>query len=134
MSHFTAVETKINDLVCLKRALKDLNIQFAEAQQGQEVMVKGYQGQTTGALMSIQISKSYEIGVKLDAKGNVQFVADWWGVETTRGWSEEEFIKKVTKRYSYHKVMAEIQKRGYTLESEEVKEDQTVQIRVRNWG
>ncbi|MBT9555316.1 MAG: DUF1257 domain-containing protein [Myxococcales bacterium] len=134
MSHFTAVETKINDLICLKRALADLQIQFTEALAEEQVFVKGYQGQTTGAKMAIHISKSYDIGVKVDAKGNVQFVADWWGVETTRGWAEEEFIKKVTRRYSYHKVMQEVNKRGYTLESEEVKEDQTVQIRVRTWG
>lgn len=133
MSHFATVETKIKDLQCLKRALKDLNIAFVEAKQGEEVYVKGYQGQTTGALMSIQMSKSYEIGVKVDAAGNVQFVADWWGVETTRGWSEEEFIKKVTRRYSYHKVMQEIEKKGYKLQTEEVKEDQTIQIRVRTW-
>lgn len=134
MSHFTTVETKIKDLVALKRALKDLNIQFTESTQEEQVFVKGYQGQTTGAAMSIHISKSYDIGVKVDDKGNVQFVADWWGVETTRGWSEEEFLKKVTRKYSYHKVMQEVEKRGYTLETEEVKEDQTVQIRVRTWG
>lgn len=134
MSHFTTVETKIKDLVCLKRALKDLNIQFSEATEDQQVQVKGYQGQTMDALMSIHISKSYDIGVKVDQKGNVQFVADWWGVETTRGWSEEEFIKKVTKRYSYHKVMQEIKNRGYTLDTEEVKEDESIQIKVRTWG
>ena len=133
MSHFTSVETKIKDLVCLKRALKDLNIAFTEAQEHQLVHVRGYQGQTTDALMSIHISKTYDIGVKMDAKGNVVFVSDWWGVETTRGWSEEEFIKKVTRRYSYHKVMQEVEKKGYTLETEEVKEDETIQIRVRTW-
>ncbi len=134
MSHFTTVETKIKDLLALKRALKDLNIQFTEAKQEDQVFVKGYQGQTTGALMSIHVSKSYDIGVKVDDKGNVQFVSDWWGVETTKGWSEEEFVKKVTRRYSYHKVMQEVEDRGYTLETEEVKEDETVQIRVRTWG
>ena len=134
MSHFTTVETKIKDLLALKRALKDLNINFSEAEQGEQVFVKGYQGQTTEAVMSIHISKSYDIGVKVDDKGNVSFVSDWWGVETTRGWSEEEFLQKVTRKYSYHKVMQEIQDRGYTLDSEEVKEDQTVQIRVRTWS
>lgn len=134
MSHFTTVETKIKDLLALKRALKDLNIQFTEATQEEQVFVKGYQGQTTGATMSIHISKSYDVGVKVDDKGNVQFVSDWWGVETTRGWSEEEFLKKVTRRYSYHKVMEEVKNRGYTLETEEVKNDETIQIRVRTWG
>ncbi len=133
MSHFTTVETKIKDLVALKEALKDLNINFTEATEELKVQVKGYQGQTTEAIMSIHISKSYDIGVKLDDKGNVQFVSDWWGVETTRGWSEEEFLQKVTRKYSYHKVKKEIEDRGYTLESEEEKEDETIQIRVRTF-
>ena len=133
MSHFTTVKTKINDLVCLKRALKDLDIAFTEATQEQKAFVKGYQGDSTHAQMSIHISKTYDVGVKVDEQGNVEFVADWWGVETTRGWDQEEFQKKVTKRYSYHKVMQEVEKKGYTLESEEVQEDQTIQVRVRTW-
>ena len=58
MSHFTAVETKINDLICLRRALADLQIQFTEALAEEQVFVKGYQGQTTGAKIAIHISKS----------------------------------------------------------------------------
>lgn len=133
MSHFTAVKTKIKDLLTLKRTLKALNIQFSEATQEQHVHVRGYQGQTTEAVMSIHISKSYDIGVKVDDEGNVQFVADWWGVETTRGWAEEEFIQKVTRKYSYLKVKKEIEDRGYTLETEEVKEDESIHIHVRTW-
>ena len=133
MSHFTSVQTKINDLVCLTRALKDLNINFSEATEEQLVKVMGYQGQTTDAVMSIHISKSYDIGVKVDEKGQVSFVADWWGVETTKGWSEEEFIQKVTQRYSYHKVKQEVEKFDYTLDEEEVTEDQHIHIRVSKW-
>ena len=131
MSHFTKVETKIKDLVCLKKALTDLGYTFTEGEQG--VVVKGYMGQTETAELSIHASSKYDVGVKATASG-YEFVSDWWGVETTRGWSEEEFLKKVTRKYSYHKVMQEIQDRGYTLDSEEVKEDQTVQIRVRTWS
>ena len=65
--------------------------------------------------------------------GTFEFVADWWGVESTRGVGEEEFIKKLTQRYSYHKVMEEIRKKGYTLEKE-VSEDDTIQLRVRTWS
>jgi hypothetical protein len=133
MSHFTTVKTKINDLLCLKRALKDLNIAFTEATQGQQALVKGYQGDTTNAQISIHISKNYDVGVKVDEQGNVQFAADWWGVEHTKGWDQEEFQNKVTKRYSYHKVLQEVENKGYTLESEEVQEDETIQVRVRTW-
>lgn len=133
MSHFTAVKTKIKDLACLVRALKDLNYEFTEATEEQLVHVRGYQGQTTDALLSIHASKTYDIGVKQTAEG-FEFVADWWGVETTRGVGEEEFIKKVTQRYSYHKVMDEIKKRGFTIESEETNEEEQIQVRVRTWS
>ena len=133
MSHFTSVKTKIRDLTCLKRAIDDLSYEFAEATEEQLVNVRGYQGDTTEAALSIRASKTYDIGVKLTTDGTYEFVADWWGVETTRGVKEDEFIKKLTQRYSYHKVMEEIRKKGYTLE-EEVSEDDTIQLRVRTWS
>jgi hypothetical protein len=133
MSHFTTVKTKIKDLVALREALKDLNINFTDSTDEVGATVKGYQGDTQEARISIHISKSYDIGVKVDAQGNVSFAADWWGVETTRGWSEEEFLQKITRKYSYHKVLKEIEDRGYELESTETKEDETIQIRVRTY-
>ncbi len=133
MSHFTSVKTKIKDLICLKRALDDLAFEYDEALEEQLVTVRGYQGETTEAVLSIRASKTYDIGVKATQDGTFEFVADWWGVESTRGVGEEEFIKKLTQRYSYHKVMEEIRKKGYTLE-EEVSEDDTIQLRVRTWS
>ncbi len=111
-----------------------MQMEFTECTEEQLVHVRGYQGQTTDAVVSIHASKTYDIGVKLTADGTYEFVADWWGVETTRGISEQDFIKQLTRRYSYHKVMAEIKKKGYTIESEEVQEDQTIQVRVRTWS
>ncbi|MCK6572119.1 DUF1257 domain-containing protein [Myxococcota bacterium] len=130
MSHFTNVETKIKNLVALKAALKDLGYEFAEAEQGVEV--RGYLGQKTLADLSIKASKTYDIGVQATDKGYV-FVADWWGVETTRGVTQEEFVKTVTQRYAYHVVMSEIARQGYTIETDEVKTDQTISITVRKW-
>ena len=134
MSHFTAVKTKIKDLTCLVRALKDLNYNYTEGTEEQLVHVLGYQGQKTDAILSIHVSKTYDIGVRLTADGTYEFIADWWGVETTRGITEEDFIKQLTQRYSYQKVMEEIKKRGYTIDTEEEKEDETIHIRVRTWS
>ena len=58
MSHFTSVKTKIKDLVCLQRALKDLGYEFTAAKDEQLVRVLGYQGDTTKAEMSIHASKT----------------------------------------------------------------------------
>jgi len=84
MSHFTTVQTKIHDLVTLKQALHDLGFAFTEATEGQRLKVRGYQKQTTEADLVIHVSKTYDVGVRVGPQG-VQFIADWWGVETTGG-------------------------------------------------
>jgi hypothetical protein len=132
MSHFTSVKTEIHDIVCLKKALKDLNFQFTEATAEEKIFVKGYLGQKTKADMAIHISKTYDIGVKVGQKG-IEFVADWWGVEISRGLTEKEFIKIVTQKYAYHKVKEVVQKKGYTLAEEKVEEDNTIHIKVKQY-
>ena len=130
MSHFTTVKTKIKSLVCLKNALKDLGYEWVDGQQGVEV--RGWLNQKTQADLVIKASKTYDIGVNKTTDGYV-FVADWWGVETTRGVTQEEFVKAVTRRYAYHKVLSEVAKQGYAIETEEVKEDETISITVQRW-
>ena len=133
MSHFTTVETKIKDVALLKRVLKELNFVFEEAKEGQKLYVKGYRKQKTEADIVIHVSQQYDIGVRVTSKG-VKFVADWWGVEVTTGMTEKEFMRKVLQKYSYYKVVEELRKRGYTLEEEEQKEDQTLHIKLRKWA
>jgi hypothetical protein len=45
----------------------------------------------------------------------------------------EELIGRVTQQYVYHKVMTEMQERNLQVVDEEVSEDRTIKIRVRNW-
>lgn len=132
MSHFTSVKTKIKNLVCLQRALKDLGYEFVAAEEHQMVQVRGYQGQKADGIMAIKASKTYDIGVRQNADGTYEFFADWWGVETTRGVEEQEFIKQVTRRYSYHMVKQEIEKKGWTLEEE--KQGEEIHLHVRTWS
>ncbi|MFZ4736666.1 MAG: DUF1257 domain-containing protein [Bradymonadia bacterium] len=130
MSHFTTVQTKIKNLVSLKAALKDLGYEYVEDEQGVEV--RGYLGQKERAELCVRASKSYDIGVKKTVDG-YEFVSDWWGVETTRGVTQEEFVKTVTQRYAYHQVLSEVARQGYTIETDEVQQDQTISITVRKW-
>lgn len=132
MSHFTSVKTKIKNQVCLVRALKDLGYEVELAEEHQSVQVRGYQGQKADGIMRIKASKTYDIGVRLAADGTYEFFADWWGVETTRGVEEQEFIKQVTRRYSYHMVKQEIEKKGWTLEEE--KQGEEIHLHVRTWS
>lgn len=131
MSHFTTVETKIKDLVILRQVLKDLGYTFTEAQSHVKVQVRGYANQKAEADLVIHASKTYDVGVKVGADGSCSFLADWWGVETTRGKNEEEFMKDITRRYSYLKVLAELKKRGYAYE--ETKAEEKIHLKVTSW-
>jgi hypothetical protein len=45
----------------------------------------------------------------------------------------QELIDCVTQQYVYHRVITEMKQRNMHVVSEEVAEDRTVKIRVRNW-
>ncbi|MSP91607.1 MAG: DUF1257 domain-containing protein [Myxococcales bacterium] len=135
MSHFTTVQTKINNVARLVLVLKELGFAFTQAHENETVKVKGYLGQTTGAKIAIHASKTYDIGVTVDAEtGNVAFVADWEFVEMTAGYNQDQFTRKVVQRYAYHTVKEEVTKRGYTLEEEKIDENQQIHIKVSSWS
>ena len=45
----------------------------------------------------------------------------------------EELIGRVTQQYVYHKIVSELQERNMAIVGEEVGEDRTIKIQVRNW-
>lgn len=45
----------------------------------------------------------------------------------------QELIDRVTQQYVYHRVVSELKERNMKVVAEEVAEDRTVRIRVRNW-
>jgi hypothetical protein len=132
MSHFTKCELKMTNLAAIKKALADLELQYAEAEQGQDVVVRGYRGDTLRAAMSIDMGK-YDIGVIANAEGTYDLTADWWGVETTKGVSEEEFKHRLSQRYQYHNVKMACEDKGYTVEEELNEEDGSIRLVVRKW-
>ena len=100
MSHFTQVETKINDLACLKLALADLELEFEEATTDQLVKVRGWKGSTLTAEAKIKASKSYDIGLQLTEEGTYKLVADWWGIEEETNQTQEQITQKIVARYA----------------------------------
>lgn len=45
----------------------------------------------------------------------------------------EELIGRVTQQYAYHKIVTELKERRMAIVGEEVAEDRTIRIQVRNW-
>ena len=133
MSHFTQVETKINDLVALKAALAELNMEFEEATENSLVKVRGWKGSTLTAEAKIKASKSYDIGLQLTEEGTYKLIADWWGIEEETNESAEKLQQKVIQCYAKHKVKAEVAKQGFTIDDEIVEADGTIKIGVSKW-
>ncbi len=133
MSHFTKCALKMTNLQALKKALADMQLEFTEAEQQQLVQVRGYRGDKLQAKLSINMGR-YDIGVVENTDGTMDIIADWWGVETTKGVSEEEFKHQLSQRYQYHNVKQACEEKGYAVEEEVNEEDGSIRLVVRKWG
>jgi len=133
MSHFTKCALKMTNLAAIKKALADLDLQFTEAEQGQSAVVRGYRGDTLKAAISIDMGR-YDVGVIANADGTYDITADWWGVETTKGVSEEEFKHQLSQRYQYHNVKMACEEKGYSVEGEVNEEDGSIRLVVSRRG
>ena len=132
MSHFTKCDLKITNLVALKKALADMGLTFNEAKNEQGVVVRGYKGATLNAAVSIDMGK-YDIGVVQQQDGTYELVSDWWGVETTRGVTEKEFVEELTQKYAYQRVVIACEEQGYTMEETKNEENGTISVTVKKW-
>ena len=132
MSHITKCELKMTNLAAIRAALEDLKLTYEEAAQGQQVVVRGYRGDTLKAAFKIDMGR-YDIGVIANENGTYDITADWWGVETTKGVSEEEFKNQLSQRYQYHNVKQACEEKGYALE-EEVEENGEIRLMMRKWS
>jgi len=131
MSHFSTVESQMKDLECILEAISDLGYTYTQAEEG--VNVRGYNAQLEKADICIKVSGKYDVGIRINENG-CELLADWWGVEATRGLTEEQFTNQLQQRYAYHKVLKEVKKKGYTLDMEETKNDNVISLTVRKWS
>jgi Protein of unknown function (DUF1257) len=131
MSHFTKCALKMTNLAAIKKALADMQLKFTEATENQTTSVRGYRGDSLQAAISIDMGR-YDIGV-VETDGTYELTADWWGVETTKGVSEEEFQHALSQRYQYHNVKQACEEKGYALEEEVNEEDGSIRLVVRKW-
>ena len=132
MSHFTKCDLKITNLVALKRALDDLGYKYTEAKNEVGVEVRGYKGQKINGELSIDMGK-YDVGVIKQADGTYEMVADWWGIETTRGTQEKEFVEEVNQKYAYQRVVMACEEQGYTLEETKNEENGAIALTMKKW-
>jgi hypothetical protein len=118
----------------LKQALKDLEIEFIEAEEHGKIAIKGWNKETRDVRLKLKTGGPFEVGVILNEEtGTCEFVADWWGVETYTEQTQEQYLNKISQRYAYNTVMDKIKEKGYQMVTEEVDEKNNVHIVLRKW-
>lgn len=130
MSHFTTVQTKIFDLGALEDALKHLKFNVAY-----NALVHGWAGSRRKADLVAKSERSpYHIGFIHNKKtGTYDMVADWWGIKSTTGQSEQLLVSQIKQHYAYHKVLKEVQEQGFLIAEDSVESDQSIRLVVRKW-
>ncbi|MBI5015796.1 MAG: DUF1257 domain-containing protein [Chloroflexi bacterium] len=122
MSHFTRVKTKIVELLYLKRALSDLNLQFEEG----KVKIRGYMGKKTSVDLRIRTPEGYDVGF-VKVGDSYEVVADW---DMVRTFSKEAFVKEVSRHYAYHVVKDQLEVQDFKV-VEERRQGQAVSLTLR---
>ncbi len=69
-----------------------------------------------------------------DARGQLKLCIEGGGLSKSQLRKlGEELIGRVTQQYAYHRIVTELKERNMTIVDEQITQDQTVKIRVRNW-
>ena len=117
MSHFSQVQTIIRDQVLLEESLRQLQFDF---QTGEEVTIRGYQGNTESAQIVVDTGCRYDIGIQRQADGSFAVCADWWGVEFNTQIRQETFMQTLNRTYAHLTVKRQVLEQGLIIEQEKV--------------
>jgi Protein of unknown function (DUF1257) len=128
MSHFSNIKTKIRNVESLTAALTDLGIEWKNGPQP----VRGYQGDTRTAAVTIAQANGYDIGFSLNENSEYELVTDlqFW----EQNWSVDRFLSQVTQRYAYHTVVTAATKQGFQVAEERNQQDGSIKLVVQRWS
>jgi hypothetical protein len=135
MSHITKIQTKIQDLGYLKKALNVLGMDYSEAKEGETLTLPGFTKTEiiSGCLAEIKTGCSYGIGIRQTATG-YELAADWWAIETFTGQKQTDILNRITRQYAYETVIDKIRDMGYAIVKEEEDARENVRLTLRRWG
>lgn len=130
MSHFVKVRTQIRERKHLTQALRDLHYQF---QEGENLVVRGWQGNTERAEVVVNAGSQYDIGFRHNAS-EYEVVADWWGVENYSSLRQQSFLQQVNRQYAYNLIKDQAREQNLIVEEEETLENGDVVLILSERG
>jgi hypothetical protein len=127
MSHFTKVQTQLLCLRTIEKVLEEFELKILHDKRE----VRGFGKQRLHADLVADTGAGLDIGFAERSNG-IEIVADWETIERKTQLTQKSFVAKLKRRYSYFKVLEEVEKAGFTLVEERTGQE-GVTLRVRRW-
>nr|YP_010338285.1 hypothetical protein MW410_pgp145 [Bangia atropurpurea]UNJ18235.1 hypothetical protein [Bangia atropurpurea] len=127
MSHFTKIQTTIQDLNLLKRALTDLGLIWDTNSSNVKV------GENNQQKIDIIIKQDNFSHIGFVWNNNkYHLVADLqlW----SQPWSLEVFLDKLSQKYAYHSIIDETKKQGFEKAEQISQRDGSIKLVVQRWN
>lgn len=128
MSHFSTVKTELRERQSLIEALHELGFSADPSPRS----VRGYQGQTITADISVPQPNGADIGFRLNSSnGNYELVTD------LQLWSQtipvERFLALLHQRYALRTLLTATANEGFQVSTQVEKNDGSIELVVTRW-
>ena len=133
MSHFTKCALKMTNLAALKKALADMKLQVHRGRAGPVGRPCAAIAATRSRPRSRSTWAATTSASSRTSDGTYDLTADWWGVETTKGVTEEEFKHQLSPAVPVSQREQACEEKGYAVEEEVNEEDGSIRLVVRKW-
>nr|AKE98816.1 Ycf35 [Bangia fuscopurpurea] len=127
MSHFTKIQTTIQDLDLLKHALTDLGLSWNT--DSSEIQIDDNNYHKLDLLIK-QNNLSHIGFVWNDNKYHLVADLQLW----EQPWSLEVFLDKLSQKYAYHSIIQETQKQGFEKAEQVSQQDGSIKLVVQRWN
>lgn len=112
MSHFAKYEVKVNNLEFIKKALVEMGYTYQEGG-----IVKTDFGESRAAeLVVVRGGKLISVGFCKDEKGDLELIADWWGLNIP----SKEFTSKLSQLHSKYQVIETCEENRWAVEEDSI--------------
>ena len=124
MSHFTRIQTKLQNMATVQRALEDLGYVVEEGGK-----VRGHGNQRTATDLVVTMDGRFDVGFGQQSNGEVTMVADFWSLKVDR----KAFLEQITQRYAYFTVLEQAEAQGFHVTTQENQQDGSIRLVMQRW-
>ena len=127
MSHFTKIQTTIQDLNLLKQALKDLGLNW----------------DTNHSNILVSENAQHKVDILIKQK-NLSHIGFIWNENQyhlvadlqlwEQPWSLEVFLDKLSQKYAYYSIIEETKRLGFEKAEQVVQKDGSIKLVVQRWN